>query len=80
MFCDYGSSWASTLKALTLCLVEISADDILGCYCFRRRGFVISYKLSVKETSCVKCRVLFSGRNSIGLSSAGFAHSVLSVK
>ena len=28
----------------------------------------------------MKCRVLLSGRNSIGLSSAGFAHSELIVK
>ena len=43
-------------------------------------GFDVSYKLSPKETVDLKCQMLFSGKNkeNINLSSAKFAHCVLS--
>ena len=30
---------------------------------FQRKGFDISYKLSLMETICMKCQILFSGKN-----------------
>ena len=65
--------------------VKFSADDILKYFSYfsQKTGFDISCKLSLKETICMKCQILFSGKNkknNIILSSAENAQRVLKVK
>ena len=45
--------------------VKFSADDILKyfSYFLQKKGFDISCKLSPVETICMKCQILFSGKN-----------------
>ena len=48
--------------------------------CFQKIGFDFSCKLSPKETVCMKCQSVFSGKNKknfITLSSAEYAHGVV---
>ena len=72
--------------ALRLALwVNFSADDILKYFSYfsQKTGYDISCKLSPKETICMKCRILFSGKNKkniINLSSAENAQRVVKVK
>ena len=43
-----------------------SEDNKLGIYFSyfaQKTGFDISYKLSPLETVCIKCQILFSGKN-----------------
>ena len=66
------------------CWVKISADEILKYFSYssRKTEFDISSKLS-RETICMKCQSLFSGKNKkniIKLSPAESAHSMVSVK
>ena len=57
--------------------------EIFFSYFFQKTGFDISRKLSQMETICIKCQILFSGKNKkniIDLLSAGFAQKVVKVK
>ena len=47
------------------CWAQLSADDILKYFsCFSQKtGFGISCKVSLLETLCMKCLILFSGKN-----------------
>ena len=52
-------------------------------YFFQKTEFDISCKLSPLETICMKCQILFSGKNKkniINLSSAELAQGVVKVK
>ena len=51
-------------------LGKISADNILNCFSYfsLKTGFDISCILSPLETICMKCQILFSGKNVINLS------------
>ena len=64
--CDYNCLLCSNSYILMLaCWVEISADENLKYiffYFFQKIGFVISCKLSLKETICMKCQSLLSGK------------------
>ena len=54
-------------------LVKILADDILKYFYFSQNSFDISCKLYPMETICIKCEILFSGKNKknvLNLSSA----------
>ena len=46
-------------------LSKLSADDILKylSYFSQKTGFDISCKLSPQETICMKCQILFPGKN-----------------
>ena len=64
--------------------VKFSADDILKYFSYfsQKTGFDISCKLSPKKTICMKCQILFSGKNkknNIILSSAENAQRVVKV-
>ena len=62
------------------CWIKCSADDIL--IFSLEIGFDTSFRLSPKETICMKCQILFArknNKNSICLSSAEFAHRIVSV-
>ena len=66
------------------CWVKFSADDILKYFFlfFQKIGVDISGKLSLNETICMKCQILFSGKNKKyinDLSSAEFAHRVVKI-
>ena len=67
------------LNALIACLVKISTEDILKyvSYFFQKIGFDISCKLSPQETICMKCQILFSGKNKIKISSLCFLLNLL---
>ena len=75
----------SLMKVLTLSMQgKIAAGDILKYFSYfsMKKGFDISCKLSPLETICLKCRILFSGKNEknvINLSSSESAHSMVSV-
>ena len=59
----------------------MSADDILK-YFYQIIDFNIICKLSPKETVCIKCQSLISGKskkNNINLLSAKFAQTVVKV-
>ena len=65
--------------------IKISADDNLKYFSYfsQETGFDISCKLSLMETICIKCQILFSGKNKknfINLSSAELAQRVVKVK
>ena len=76
---------ASHYMNLRLALwVKYSADDILK-YFSQKTGFDISCKLSPMEVICMKCQILFSGKNKktitiTSLSSAEIAQRVVKVK
>ena len=61
--------------------VKFSAENILKyiSYFSQKTGFDISCKLSPLETICMKCQMLFSGKNkkNISLSSAELAQRVV---
>ena len=64
--------------------VKFSADNILKYFSYfsQKTGYDISCKLSPKETICMKCQILFSGKNKkniINLSSAENAKRVVKV-
>ena len=66
------------------CWVKLSADNILKYLsCFSLKiGFDTSCKFSAKETICMMCQILLSRKNKkniVYLSSAEYAHSVVSV-
>ena len=66
----------------TICWVKVSAEAILQhlSYFFQKIGFDISCKLSPKETICMKCQSLFSGKNKkniVKLLSVEFVQGVL---
>ena len=65
------------------CWVKFSADKILKYFSYfcQKTGFENSCKLSPLETICMKCQILFSGKNkkNINLSSAEFAKTVVMV-
>ena len=57
--------------------------EIFFSYFFQKTGFDISCKLSPEETICMKCQILFTGKNKkniINLSSAENAQRVVKVK
>ena len=63
----------------------MAADNILKYFSYfcQKIGFDISCKWSPKETICIKCQILLSGKskkNIIKLSSAESAHSMVRVK
>ena len=65
--------------------VKLSADNILKYFSYfsQKTGFDISCKLSPLETICMKCQILFSGKNKKNinyLSSAELAKRVVKVK
>ena len=56
--------------------------EIFFSYFSQKTGYDISCKLSPKETVCMKCQILFSGKNKkniINLSSAKNAQRVVKV-
>ena len=64
--------------------VKFSADDILKYFFYfsQKTGYDISCKLSPKETICMKCQILFFGKNKkkiINLSSAENVQRVVKV-
>ena len=68
-----------------MCLVsalgKFSADAILIYFYFSQKtGFDILCKLSPLETICMKCHILFPGKNIINLSSTELAQRVVMVK
>ena len=66
-------------------LGKISSDNILQCFILifsQKTRFDILCKLSPLETICMKCQILFSGKNKknvMNLLFAEFACSMLSV-
>ena len=68
------------------CWVNITVDVILKYFSYffsQKIGSDISYKLSPKETICMKCLILFPGKskkNILNLLSAEIARNMLSVK
>ena len=65
-----------------LSLLAISADAkpmILFLFS-QKTGFDISCKLSPLETICMKCQILFSGKNKNNMLSADFLPRMLSIK
>ena len=65
--------------------VKLSADDILKYFFYfpQKTGFDISSKLSPMETICLKCLILFSGKNKkmiTNLSCAESAQGVIKFK
>ena len=75
------TQWVKLIIALW---VKFSADDILKYFSYfsQKTGYDISSKLSPKETICLKCQILFSGKNKkniINLSSAENAQRVVKV-
>ena len=68
--------WARLRLALW---VKSSADDILKYFfLFFSRKHDLTFHVKL-ETICMKCQILFSGKNSINLSSAENAHRVVKV-
>ena len=70
----------------TLCMLGKNFSrqhyEILFYFSPRKQNLTTLCKLSPKETVCMKCQILFSGKNKkniISLSSAEFARSMLSV-
>ena len=58
-------------------------SEILFLFFSQKIGSDISYKLSPKETICMKCLILFPGKskkNILNLLSAEIARNMLSVK
>ena len=73
------------LVLLLKLLVNFSAEDILNYFSYfsQETGLDISCKLSPMKTTCVRCQLLFSGKNKkniINLSSAEFAQGALKLK
>ena len=65
-----------------LSLLAISADaKLMILFLFSQKtGFDISCKLSPLETICMKCQILFSGKNKNNMLSADFLPRMLSIK
>ena len=56
--------------------------DHVNClpYFFQKTGFDLTCKLSPLETICMQAQILFSGENSVKLSSADFVQREMTVK
>ena len=86
MFLSKNKKKLSILCGLMLStLGKFSADDIFKYFSYfsQKTGYDISCKLSPKETICMKCHILVSGKNKkniISLSSAENAQRVVMVK
>ena len=59
--------------------VKFSAEDNLKYFSYssKKTGLDISCKLSLMETICMKCQILFFGKNITNLSSADTAKRIL---
>ena len=62
-------------------LSKISADDILKQFSYfpQKQDWTFHANLSPMETICMKCQILFSGKNITSLSSAELAQKVVKV-
>ena len=70
--------WASHLTCITL-LANSTDDKLIFFLFYQKIGYDISCKLSPKEKICIERQSLFSGKNTINLSSADFAQKVVTM-